>query len=165
MSPKNHTPMTKGENRMSEKKKDNMNKGGVFPKPPVPSASWGMNEERVQNIKSTMKSAWEQRKDRKKETADNRRQQWQQFFDYNLKMQETFINSLPDDVSALPPFLQRLPMSPKAFMERVKEFEIMANEHFMEQADSINDFFSKGKEQLTDLVSAAMEKKEKEKED
>ena len=75
-------------------------------------------------------------------------------------MQNTFAASLPDDTSSLPPFAQSLPISPKAFMERLMEFEIMANEHFMEQADSFMDFLSRGREQVFDMVSEAMDRKE-----
>ena len=160
----------KGENRMS--KKNNKFQGGVFPMPPMPFAPWGMPGSRnsaeeegeknaqKENIKSTVKSAWTQRNDRKKSSAENRREQWNQFFDYMMKMQDTFTDSLPEDVSSLPPCMQMLPIAPKAFMERVKEFEIMANEHFVEQADSVMDFFSRGREQFFDMVSAAMDKKE-----
>lgn len=75
-------------------------------------------------------------------------------------MQDTFAALIPDDTSSLPPFMQMLPIAPKAFMERLKEFQIMANEHFVEQADSVMDFFFKGQEQFYDMVSAAMDKKE-----
>ena len=142
---------------------------GMFPMPFIP---WKMPENKnnakvegedckqKENVKSTLKSAWKQKRDRKKTTADNRREQWKRYFDYRIKMQDTFAASLPDDLSGLPPFLQMLPMSPRAFMEQVKEFQILANEHFIEQADSVMDFFLKGQEQFFDLVSAAMDKKE-----
>ena len=54
---------------------------------------------------------------------------------------------------------QMLPMSPKAFLDRVKDFQKMANEHLVEQADSIADFWIKGQEQFYDMVSSAMESK------
>ena len=142
---------------------------GMFPMPFIP---WKMPENKnnakvegedckqKENVKSTLKSAWKQKNDRKKSSVDNRREQWKRYFDYRIKMQDTFAASLPDDLSGLPPFLQMLPMSPRAFMEQVKEFQILANEHFIEQADSVMDFFLKGQEQFFDLVSAAMDKKE-----
>ena len=126
------------------------------------AAEEGKNNMQKENIKSTLKSAWKQRTDRKKYTMDNRREQWKKQFDYRMKLQDTFADSLPDDVSSLPPFLQVLPISPKAFMEWMKEFQIMAFEHYMEQAASVMDFFIQGQEQFFDLVSEAMEKKEDE---
>ena len=126
------------------------------------AAEEGKNNMQKENIKSTVKSAWKQRTDRKKYTMDNRREQWKKQFDYRMKLQDTFADSLPDDVSSLPPFLQVLPISPKAFMEWMKEFQIMAFEHYMEQAASVMDFFIQGQEQFFDLVSEAMEKKEDE---
>ena len=159
----------KGENRMS--RKNDKFQGGTFPKPPMPFAPWGTpgkknsagdgeNNTQKEKIKSTIKSAWTQRNDRKKSALDNRKEQWKQLFDYRMKMQNTFAASLPDDTSSLPPFAQSLPISPKAFMERLMEFEIMANEHFVEQADSFMDFLSRGREQVFDMVSEAMDRKE-----
>ena len=151
---------------MSQKQK---NYGFIPPVPPMPFAPWAMpaNQDSVkdegedntqkENIKSTLKSVWEQKNDRKKFNADTRREQWKQFFDYGMEMQDTFAASLPDDNSLLPPFAQNLPVSPKAFMERLKEFQIMANEHFMEQADSFNDFRVQAQQQLYDMVSSVMD--------
>ena len=163
---------------MSKKKDNNgfkpMFQGGAFPARLAPwRAADNKNSaeedekksERKENIKSTLKSAWTQKSDRKKYTVDSRREQWKRFFDYKMEMQDTFAASLPDDISSLPPFLQFLPISPKALMDHLKEFEIMANEHFMEQADSVMDFFAKGEEQLFDIVSAAMEKKKEDESD
>ena len=146
-----------------------MFRGGVRPRPFAP---WGMsgntdsakeeseNNTRKENMKSAMKSALTQRNERKKSTADNRREQWMQFFDYMMKMQDTFAASLPEDTSSLPPFVQMLPITPKAFMERLKKFETMANEHFLAQADSVMDFYFKRQEKFFDMISAAMDKKE-----
>ena len=91
--------------------------------------------------------------DRKKASVDNSREQWKQFFDYMMEMQDTFTASIPDDT----PYAQMLPISPKALVERWKEFQIMANEHFVEQADSFADFCIQGQQQFYDMVSTAME--------
>ena len=157
----------KGEQKMSRKQKFF---GFIPPVPPIPFAPWGMPgnqdsdkedvEENTQkeNIKSTVKSAWEQKTDRKKAAADNRKEQWKRFFDYRMEMQDTFAALIPEDTSSLPLFLQMLPVPPKELMERLKEFQIMANDHFMEQADSFNDFCTKAQLQLYDLVTSAMDK-------
>lgn len=133
--------------------------------PPMPFAPWGMPGSRnsaeeegeknaqKENIKSTVKSVWTQKMDRKKASVDNSREQWKQFFDYMMEMQDTFTASIPDDT----PYAQMLPISPKALVERWKEFQIMANEHFVEQADSFADFCIQGQQQFYDLVIAAMD--------
>ena len=159
------------------KKKDykkfmQMFQSGAFPMPPMPFAPVPGNKNEVgenakaeinkqkENVKSTAKSAWTQKTDRQKSTVDNRREQWKQYFDYRMEMQDTFAALIPDDISFLPSFVQMLPVSPKAFIEQLKEFEIMANEHFVAQMDSVMDFYFKGREQFFDMLSAAMDKKE-----
>ena len=71
-------------------------------------------------------------------------------------MQDTFTASLPDDLSSLP-YGQLFCMAPKDVMKRLKEFEEMANKHFMEQADSFADFCIEGEKQFYDFVSTAMD--------
>ena len=172
------TPMMKGDYKMSKKNFNGsmpMFQACSLPVPPLPVVPFmpfgafgqgtdqgkvGENRQKQkENIKSTVKTAWMQKIDRKKTSADNGKEQWRQFFDYLMEMQETFCAALPDDTSSMP-YGQMLPMSPKAFMERVKDFQKMANEHFVEQADSFADFWIKGQEQLYDMVSSAMESKD-----
>ena len=172
------TPMMKGDYKMSKKNFNGsmpMFQAGSLPVPPLPVVPFmpfgafgqgtdqgkvGENRQKQkENIKSTVKTAWMQKIDRKKTSADNGKEQWRQFFDYLMEMQETFCAALPDDTSSMP-YGQMLPMSPKAFMERVKDFQKMANEHCVEQADSFADFWIKGQEQLYDMVSSAMESKD-----
>ncbi len=166
------SPIMKGENKMSKKMNpfEGMKlkfKAGSFPMPPVPpmpfaprgrNAGQETDNERVgarkENVKSTLKSFLLQNIDLQKVSADNSRKQWNQFFDYMLEMQATFADSLPDDISSLP-FGQMIAVSPKSFMKRLENFEKMANDHFVEQADSVADFFIKGQEQAIDLISAA----------
>ena len=164
--------MMKGENKMGKKKYRGFRpvfQNGVFPKPFAPretaedknsAEEENVNNTQKENIKSTLKSAWKQKTDRKKSNADNRREQWKKYFDYRMELQDTFTDFLPDDISALPALLQKLPVSPKDFMKQLKEFQIMANEHFLEQVDSLMDFYFKGQERIYDLVALAMEKKE-----
>ena len=150
------SPIMKGENKMSKKMNpfEGMKlkfKAGSFPMPPVPPmpfAPRGRNagqeidnertDARKDNIKSTLKSFLLQNIDLQKVSADNSRKQWNQFFDYMLEMQATFAESLPDDISSLP-FGQMIAVSPKSFMKRLENFEKMANDHFVEQADSAGD--------------------------
>ena len=170
----------KGNNKM-DKKKDykefmKMFQNGAFPMPPVPPMPFApmpgkQNEEaedvkekinsQKENLKSTVKSAWTQRNDRRKATADSRREQLKRRLDYLQEVQDTFAASLPDEM----PYAQMLPIDPKAFMGWMKEFQIMANEYFLAQMDSALDFYFKGQEQFFDMVTAAMDKKEDEEKD
>ena len=163
------------------KKKDykefmKMFQNGAFPMPPVPPMPFApmpgnQNEvgedvkEKInaqkENVKSTVKSAWAQRNDRRKATADSRREQLKQRLDYMQEMQDTFAASFPDEM----PYAQMLPIDPKAFIGWLKEFQIMANEYFLAQMDSAMDFYFKGQEQFFDMVSEAMDKKEDEETD
>ena len=163
------------------KKKDykefmKMFQNGAFPMPPVPPMPFAPmpgkeNEEaedvkekinsQKENLKSTVKSAWAQRNDRRKATADSRREQLKQRLDYMQEVQDTFAASLPDEM----PYAQMLPIDPKAFIGWLKEFQIMANEYFLAQMDSAMDFYFKGQEQFFDMVSEAMDKKEDEETD
>ena len=69
---------------------------------------------------------------------DNSKEQWSQFFEHLMDMQDLFIESLSEDALSLPgfPFGQLLTVSPKDFMKQVKEFQKMANKYFVEQADT-----------------------------
>jgi hypothetical protein len=116
------------------------------------SASEGDNS-RQDNIKSTVKTAWMQNIDMQKSSVDNGKEQWKQFFDYMMEMQETFAAGLPEETASMP-----FGVSPKGIMKRLKEFQELSNKHFVEQTDSFTDFCIKGQQQLYDIVSSAMDK-------
>ena len=159
-----------------------MFQGGKFPMPPMPQMpvmplmpvmppmpfvpfqnAWGQsgnqnssaagNDSMKDNIKSTMKSFWMQNIDMQKSSVDNGKEQWKQFFDYMMEMQETFTASLPEEAASMP-----FGFSPKGVMKRVKDFQEMSNKHIVEQADSVVDFCIQGQQQLYDIVSTAMDK-------
>ena len=121
------TPMMKGDYKMSKKNFNGsmpMFQAGSLPVPPLPVVPFmpfgafgqgtdqgkvGENRQKQkENIKSTVKTAWMQKIDRKKTSADNGKEQWRQFFDYLMEMQETFCAALPDDTSSMP-YGQMLP--------------------------------------------------------
>ena len=116
----------------------------------------GKKSKKKENIKSTVKSFWTQQMDMRKSTIESNKEQWNKFFGYLMEMQDTFTASLPDDLSSLP-YGQLFCMAPKDVMKRLKEFEEMANQHFVEQADSFADFCIQGEKQLYDFVATAMD--------
>ena len=168
-------PFMKGERTMS-KKKNTMkgfmpifpgmdSKPPVFPFPLIPPMPdpglWGGKKcgkddckEQWDEFESNMDTFWDQMRDMQTSFMDATREQWNTFFEQFLDMQETFIASLPDDA----PAIFGLPtMSPRAFMEKVREFQEMANEHAVEQADSFADFCKKGQKLSKEAVSEAVE--------
>ena len=111
-----------------------------------------------ENVKSTVKSAWKQKVDRNKTLVENRREQWKQFFDYKMEMQDTFLNLFTENTV----LSQKLPIAPKDFFGYLKEFQIMANDHFVNQVDSLMDFCFQSQAQFCDMVTE-IEKTKKEK--
>ena len=107
-------------------------------------------------FKSTVKSFWMQNIDMQKSSVDNGKEQWKQFFDYMMEMQETFTASLPEEAASMPFGVPS--HSPKGVMKRVKDLQEMSNKHIVEQADSVVDFCIQGQQQLYDIVSTAMDK-------
>lgn len=110
----------------------------------------------LNDCQTNMKTMYDQMIDMQKSTTDASRDQWNQLFEHLMDMEETFINSLPDEVPTVPG-LPPLPISPKEFMGRIKEFQKMSNDHIVEQTDSAVDFYLKGQEKVGDIVNTAME--------
>ncbi len=57
------------------------------------------------------------------------------FYEQAMKMQDTFADSLPEEISVPAGFPKPL-FSPKEAMEQVKKFQKMSKDHFVDQADS-----------------------------
>ena len=181
------TPLMKGDHKMSKKKKLDgmmpMFQAGSFPMLPVPpmppmpflpfGSVWGgkasqekgkeEDSTKKDNFKSMLKAFLMQSIDIQKSSVENGRNQWNQFFDYMMELQDTFSASAPEEDDSLP-CTQMFAISPKFLMQWMKDFQVMANEHFMEQADSLADFFIQGQQQFYDMVSSAMESTETKKE-
>ena len=101
-----------------------------------------------------------------KSSIENSKDQWNQVYDYMMSMQDTFTESLPDELPALPGILGQLPVvSPKEFMKDLKEFQEMAKEYFVKQADSIVDVSIKSQEKVCDKVCKAIDNAKKEKDE
>lgn len=134
--------------------------------PPMPEQSfWGgkKNDKDVikdqwNDFKANLESYWNQLRDMQDSSTEATKEQWGKFFGQIMEMQEIFAASLPDEIPSLPwlPDFFKPSMSPRAFMEKVKEFQEMANAHAVEQADSFLDFCKKGQEQAKDMVSEAV---------
>ena len=134
--------------------------------PPMPEQSFwggkksgkGSYKEQWNEFKSNLESYWNQLRDMQDSSTAATKEQWGKFFDQIMEMQEIFTASLPDEIPSLSwlPACLTPSMSPRAFREKVKDFQDMANAHAVEQADSFLDFCKKGQEQAKEMVSEAM---------
>ena len=116
----------------------------------------------LDDFKSNVKTYREKNIDMQKSTVEASKDQWNQFFEHIMDMQDTFVASLSDDAWSLP-WLPDFGIFPREFMERMQEFQKMSKEHFEEQADSFVDFFFQGQEQVNNLVDAVADSGEKDK--
>jgi len=126
---------------------------------PMPMWGWSVNmderKEQWEDFKSTMENFWGQMQDMQKTSMDNWKEQWNKTFPQFLEMEDNFIDSLPDELPTLPG-MPSSPMTPKEFMDKLKEFQEMTNKHAVEQADSVFDFFMQSQQQAKAAVSDAV---------
>ena len=141
------------------------------PMPPMPfmnDLGWSGKKnkddakERLDDFKSNAKTYREKNIDMQKSAVDASKEQWNQFFDHIMDMQDTFVASLSEDAWSLP-WLPAFSVSPKDFMERVQEFQKMTKAHLEEQTDSLVDFYFQGQKQVNNLVDSVVDSGDKEK--
>ena len=113
-----------------------------------------------------MDDFWDQMIEMQKTSMDAWKEQWDKAFPQFMEMQDSFIESLPDEL-VTPPGMPVI--KPKKVMEKVKEFQEMANEHASEQAESRIDFVvqrgQQAKEAAKDVVKSVEEGLDKATED
>ena len=129
-------------------------------------APWLMYEDKDEvkqqwkSFKGTVEKYFEQLQDIQQTVIEARKEQWNKIFPKLLEMQDNFAAALPQQLPGAPEGT----ITPKKAVEKVKEFQIMANNHAMEQAESVIDFCKQGqekvKEAVTDAVSSIEEKAE-----
>ena len=86
-------------------------------------------------------------------SIDATREQWDIFFDGTSKMQESFIDSLPDEAPAFPGFPPFLPVPTKAALKKGKEARDERNRQNKEQFDSFVDDAKKRQAKVKDRIS------------
>ena len=132
------------------------------PMPPMPGFPMGGNandvkedaKAKAQGFASTAKTTWGKAADMHKSSIDASKDQFGQFFSYMMDMQDGFADSLPEQLPTIPG-MPEVPVSPKAVMKSIKEFEEMANQHFVEQTDSCVDFFFETQQKAMDMIPDA----------
>ena len=119
---------------------------------------WSKSERKKEwkDFRSSMEKMWDQYQDMQKSAKDAMKEQWEKFFPKLLEMEQTFADSLPDEKPSLPG-MPTAPMSPKEFVEKVKEFQETANKHAVEQSDNAFDFHVQGQQQVKDAVTDAVD--------
>jgi hypothetical protein len=157
-------PLIDGVKYMSKDKKTEQFGFPMPPMPPMPfktkPGNWEIPEPKIDdkkanewmdNCDSSIMTLWEQIIDAQKSTIASSKDQWEQFLDNLMKMQDTFASSLPEEFPVLPG-LPPAPVSPKYLMKELKKFQDMSRKHFAEQADSVVDFYIKSQKQGRDMA-------------
>ena len=131
------------------------------PVPPMPNFnSWNNDaSETCDDFNSSMMKFWKQTIEAQKSTMEGFKDQWNQFFENNMEMWDTFADSLPDEAPNLPgvPASKTASITPKKIVKRAKKFQEIANKHMVEQADTAVDFAIKGQEEAVDIVSKVVD--------
>ena len=142
----------KGENKMDKSRKM---VPGALPFPPV-WGWWGdMDEykEQWEDFKSTVDDFWDQMIEMQRRSMEAWKEQWEKAFPQFMEMQDNFIDSLPDELLT-PPGMPSV--KPKKVMEKVKEFQEMANKHAEEKADAQIDFVVQRRQKIKETVKDAV---------
>jgi hypothetical protein len=121
------------------------------PKPPTKTDS------KMDGLNNNVMTFWNQLIDLQKSSIDSSREQWDQFTEQLMEMEDTFADSLPEELPLLPVF-PFWPLSPKEMLEQWREFEERSKEHMMEQADSIAVYHIRSQEQARDMANSVYDK-------
>ena len=97
-----------------------------------------------------------------KTSEEKAKDQWNTFFDYMMGMQDTFAESLPDELPTLPGF-PALGVSPKEIAKQMNELQKMAKDHAVEQTESAVEFSRKGQKKVREMVKKVKESVKEEK--
>ena len=111
----------------------------------------GKSNKDAKGFVNDLKTIWEKSIDLQKSFNDSAKGQYIKFVDYMMDVQDTFFENLPDEapsISGLP----ELGITPKSFSASFKDFEKMANDYFIEQADSFLAFAIESQEKTIELL-------------
>ena len=112
-----------------------------------------------EDYRSNMEMFWGSLRDMQKSSMEATRKQWNTFFGQRMEIQDSIAASLPDTVPYMPgvPAFFMPAMSPRAFMEKSKEFQKIAHEHAMKEADVFFDFIVQGQQKISTMASDSIE--------
>ncbi|MBO4357571.1 MAG: hypothetical protein J5813_05325, partial [Candidatus Methanomethylophilaceae archaeon] len=119
---------------------------------PMPFMSFPSFTEKNDDSNDNMMTFWDQLIDLQKSSIESSREQWDEFTDKVMEMENTFADSLPEKFPTLPGFAP-LTFSPKDVMKQWQAFEEKAKEQFMDQADSFAKMYIKNQEDARDRAA------------
>ena len=90
----------------------------------------------------------------RKASADSVKSQFDQFYAYMMEMQDSFAESLPEQLPTAPG-MPEPPVTPKAVMKAFKEFEALFNEYIVSQMDARVDFIFQSQQKAIDMIPDA----------
>ena len=109
------------------------------------------------DFKSNMETFFEQLQGIQETVIEARKEAWNKIFPKLMELEDKVAEALPEELPT-PPGVPASPVSPKEVITKVKEFQEMANNHAMEQAESAIDFAKKGQEQVKAAVTETIDK-------
>ena len=118
-------------------------------------------KEQLKDFKENLETYYKQMREVQDTVIEARKETWNKVFPKLMEMQDNFASSLPEKMPSIPG-MPDSSMTPEDFMDKVKKYQEMANQHAMEQADSMVDFYKerqeKVKEAVADTVDTIVEK-------
>ena len=131
------------------------------PFPGMDACGWPAKKDFDKDVaKEQWDTFWDQVRDMQKAARESAKKQWKQFFEQCQDMQKNFADAMSDETPFIPGVPS--PISPKAFMEKLMEFQKTLNDHANEQEESMFDFFSKVQDQVKDMVNGSTEEEDDE---
>ena len=125
--------------------------------PPMPFMQMSKTDKQMDGFSDNIVTFWDQFIDMQKSSIESSREQWDELTDRIMEMEDTIMDSLPEELPTLPGFAP-LPFSPKEMRKQWKEFEERSKEYFMDQADSLAVYYIESQEQARDMAKSAGEK-------
>lgn len=107
-------------------------------------------KEQLKDFKENMVTYYEQMREIQDTAIEARKEAWNKIFPKLMEMEDNFASSLPEKMPVGS-------MTPQEVMDKVKEYQEMANKHAMEQADSMVDFYKQRQEQVKDAVAETVD--------
>ena len=120
------------------------------------SAAKSDRKTQQEDLKNGVETGMEWMRDAQKVSLDACREQWDKTFPKYMDLQESIAASLPDEEPSLPG-MPSFGISPRAFMEKMNEFQKNANKFAREQADSFLEFCQQGQQRAKSVILDAVD--------
>jgi len=108
------------------------------------------------DLRANMATYYDQMREIQDVVIEARKDAWNKIFPKLMEIEDKITESLPDEVHAVPG-VPATAINPKKYMGKLKEFQEMANEHAVEQADTAVNFYKEGQQQVKEAVSETLD--------